>query len=138
VAGIKYLYAAKNKNPFMKYMQLTLLALVAFVFSASAQQKATAKAVIKTPTIQCDMCKGRIEKYLMRQDGITAVKVDVKKKVTAVNWITDRTNIENIKAAIATVGYDADDVTAEESSYKRLPPCCKKPAEEPSKSPVQQ
>ena len=122
----------------MKYMQLTLFAVVAFIFSASAQQKATAKAVIKTPTIQCDMCKDRIEKYLMRQEGITAVKVDVKKKVTAVNWITDRTNIENIKAAIATVGYDADDVTAEESSYKRLPPCCKKPAETEPKEPAKQ
>lgn len=122
----------------MKYFQLTLLGLISFVFSASAQQKATAKAEIKTPTIQCDMCKARIEKYLMRQDGITGVKVDVKKKVTGVNWITDRTNIENIKAAIATVGYDADDVTAEESSYKRLPPCCKKPAQEAPKAPVLQ
>lgn len=122
----------------MKYMQLTLFALLALVFSASAQQKATAKAVIKTPTIQCDMCKGRIEKYLMRQDGITAVKVDVKKKVTAVNWITDRTNIENIKAQIATVGYDADDVAAEESSYQKLPPCCKKPAETEPKEPAKQ
>jgi copper chaperone CopZ len=121
----------------MKYMQLTVLALLTIVFSASAQQKATAKAVIKTPTVQCDMCKGRIEKYLLRQDGITGVKVDVKKKITAVNWITDRTNIENIKAAIATVGYDADDVTAEESSYNKLPTCCKKPAEESSK-PVKQ
>ena len=122
----------------MKYVRLTVFALVGFVLSANAQQKTTAKAVIKTPTIQCEMCKGRIEKYLLRQDGITGVKVDVKKKITAVNWITDRTNIENIKAAIATVGYDADDVTAEESSYKKLPPCCKKPAEATPKAPVQQ
>ncbi len=122
----------------MKYMQLTLIALIGFVFSASAQQKTTAKAVIKTPGIQCDMCKNRIERYLMRENGVTGVKVDVKKKITAVNWITDRTNIENIKAAIATVGYDADDVTAEEDAYKKLPPCCKKPAEEPVKTAVQQ
>lgn len=122
----------------MKYVRLTVFALVGFIFSATAQQKTTAKAVIKTPSIQCDMCKGRIEKYLLRQDGVTGVKVDVKNKITAVNWITDRTNIENIKAAIATVGYDADDVTAEESSYKKLPPCCKKPAEATLKAPVQQ
>jgi copper chaperone CopZ len=122
----------------MKYMQLTLLALVCFVFTASAQQKTTAKAVIKTPGIQCDMCKTRIERYLMRENGVTAVKVDVKKKITAVNWITDRTNIENIKAAIATVGYDADDVTAEENAYKKLPPCCKKPEEAPVKEAAKQ
>lgn len=110
-----------------KYIQLGILAFIGMMMSATAQPKPTAKAEIKTPTIQCDMCKGRIEKYLMRQEGVTGVKVDVKKKVTGVSWIKDRTNIENIKAAIATVGYDADDVTAEESSYKKLPPCCKKP-----------
>jgi periplasmic mercuric ion binding protein len=117
----------------MKQFQLTLIALFAILFSATAQQKATGKAEIKTPSVQCDMCKGRIEKYLLRQYGVTGVKVDVKKKVTGVTWLTDRTNIENIKAAIATVGYDADDVAAEETSYKKLPPCCKKPAEEPVK-----
>ncbi len=110
----------------MKYLQMTILALFALVFTANAQQK-PGKAAIKTPGVQCDMCKGRIEKYLLRQYGVTGVKVDVKKKVTGVTWMPDRTNIENVKAAIATVGYDADDVEAEETAYKKLPPCCKKP-----------
>jgi len=111
-----------------KYMLLSLFAVVGFLFTASAQTKTTGKAEIKTPTIQCDMCKARIEKYLMRETGVTAVKVNVKKKVTGVTWITDRTNIENIKTGIANLGYDADDVTADEGAYKKLPACCKKPA----------
>jgi hypothetical protein len=41
--------------------------------------------------------------------------------------MADRTNVENIKTDIANCGYDADDVTAEPDSYKRLPTCCKKP-----------
>lgn len=110
-----------------KYFLLSLLAMVGFIFAASAQAKTTGKAEIKTPTIQCDMCKSRIEKYLMREDGVTGVKVNVKKKVTGVTWINDRTNIENIKTAIANLGYDADDVTADEGAYKKLPTCCKKP-----------
>jgi copper chaperone CopZ len=120
-----------------KSIQFFIIAFFGMVLSASAQQKTTAKAEIKTPGVQCDMCKGRIEKYLLRQEGVTAVKVDVKKKVTGVTWITDRTNIENIKAAIATVGYDADDVEAEEYAYKKLPPCCKKPAEAAPKTATQ-
>jgi copper chaperone CopZ len=127
--GIKYLYANKNSWNMKKYIQLFLIAFFGITIAATAQQKTTGKAEIKTPGVQCDMCKGRIEKYLMRQEGVTGVKVDVKKKVTGVTWLTDRTNIENIKAAIATVGYDADDVEAEEDAYKKLPPCCKKPAE---------
>ena len=113
----------------MKSIQLTLLALVGFVFSSLAQAKVVDKATISTPSIQCEMCKKKIETYLMRQNGIKAVKVDLKKKVVGVQWITDRTNIEEIKTMIANIGYDADDVAAEESAYKRLPACCKKPAE---------
>lgn len=111
----------------MKYVQLTVAAFFAFVFAASAQAKTVDKATISTPGIQCEMCQKRIETYLMRQDGIKAVKVDLKKKVVGVQWITDRTNIENIKTMIANLGYDAGDVTKEESAYKRLPPCCKIP-----------
>lgn len=113
----------------MKHLQLTIFGILALVFTSFAQQKVNDKAVIKTPTVQCDECKDRIEKYVAREYGVTSVKVDVKKKTTTVTWITDRTNIENIKAAIATVGYDADDVTADETAYKKLPKCCKKPDE---------
>ncbi|RYG06875.1 MAG: copper chaperone [Chitinophagaceae bacterium] len=112
----------------MKYLQLSLIALLGFIFSASAQVKVVDRATISTPGLQCEMCKTKIETYLMRQDGIKAVKVDLKKKVVGVQWITDRTNIENIKTMIANLGFDADDVTKEESAYKRLPPCCKIPA----------
>lgn len=111
----------------MKSIKLTLLALLGFAFATSAQNKTSQKAVISTPTVQCDMCKNRIEKSMFKQYGISSVKVDVKKKTTTVSWLTDRTNIEEIKASIANIGYDADDVTAEESAYNRLPECCKKP-----------
>lgn len=114
----------------MKQFKLSFFAVFCLVLTGFAQQKATDKAVIKTPTVQCEMCKSRIEKLLFRQEGVTSAKVDVKKKTTTVTWITDRTNIENIKTAIANAGYDADDVTAEETAYKKLPACCKKPAEE--------
>jgi mercuric ion binding protein len=113
----------------MKSIKLTLLALIGFVSMASAQQKATKKVVINTPSVQCEMCKDRIEKYMSREPGIVSVKVDYKKKTTTVSFLTDRNDIEQVKTAIANVGYDADDVTAEEGSYAKLPKCCKKPVE---------
>jgi periplasmic mercuric ion binding protein len=116
----------------MKQLQLTAFALLGFVFASFAQQKTSDKAVIKTPTVQCDMCKDKIEKYLFKQYGIGSVKVDIKKKTTTVTWFTDRTNLETIKTAIANAGYDADDVAADETAYKRLPKCCKKPEETPA------
>ena len=116
----------------MKQFKLLMLAFTGFVLSANAQ-KTTDKAVINTPTVQCDMCKNKIEKYLSRAEGVTSVKVNIKKKTTSVSWITDRTNIENIKAQIATVGYDADDVTAVPEAYAKLPKCCKKPEDQGAK-----
>lgn len=110
----------------MKSIILSLAAVLAFSFTGSAQAKTSDKAVISTPMLQCDVCKERLEKVLFREPGVTSSKVDIKKKTVTVTWLTDRTNIENIKASIANAGYDADDVEAEETAYKRLPACCKK------------
>jgi len=111
----------------MKRLLFLALAMTGIYFFASAQTKAQLTAKINTPTVQCDMCKERIETYLKRYDGVTFVNVNVKKKETTVKYLTDRTNIENIKTAIANAGYDADDVPANPDAYKDLPKCCKKP-----------
>ena len=112
----------------MKTLKLTLLLLVGFAGAAIAQKKTSDKVVIQTPTVQCEMCKNKIESYMSREPGVLTVKVDYKKKTTTITYLTDRNNIEQLKTAIANVGYDADDVTAEETAYKKLPKCCKKPA----------
>ena len=113
----------------MKKLQLLLLLVVGFSISAMSQVKRTGgleTATIKTPTVQCEECKKRIENYVSREEGVQKVVVDYKKKVTKVTYVVDRTTVENVKAAIANIGYDADDVTAEPDAYKRLPTCCKK------------
>ena len=121
----------------MKTLKLTLLAIIGFTGISFAQQKAVQKVVIQTPTVQCEMCKEKIEKYLSREPGVSAVKVDYKKKTTTVTYIADRNNIEQLKTAIANTGYDADDVTADEAAYNKLPKCCKKPAGTGTRKPVQ-
>ena len=108
---------------------LLLVVAVAGISSLSFGQakKAIQTVTISTPTVQCESCKQRIEEFLKREDGIQKAVVDYKKKTAKVTFITDRTNIENIKTAIANAGYDADDVKADEEAYKKLPLCCKKP-----------
>jgi copper chaperone CopZ len=112
----------------MKKLLFLSIALTGFIVSGFTQvKKAVQTVTIKTPTVQCEMCKKRIEGYMIRETGVQKVAVDYKRKTTKVTFVTDRTNIENIKTAIANVGYDAEDVTANEDSYKELPKCCKKP-----------
>ena len=111
--------------------KLFAFALLFFVFSSvvSAQTKAQMTAKISTPSVQCDMCKKRIEEGLKRYDGVLSVNVNYKKKETTVKYLTDRANEEIIKTAIANMGYDANEIAATKESYDALPKCCKKPDE---------
>ncbi len=110
----------------MKAVSLHFLALFC-IFSAgfAQQQKVTGKAVIKTPTVLCDKCKDRVDFFISHEAGVTSVKADIKRKTTTVTWINDRTTLENIKVAIANLGFDADDIEAEEIAFKRLPKDCR-------------
>lgn len=107
-----------------KILLLTLFAgLSATAFS---QTKAVQQAKIKTPNALCQDCKNRIETYLKRYDGVVFINVNYRKGETQVKYLSDRTNIEEIKTAISNAGYEADDIPANEESYQRLPKTCKK------------
>ena len=115
-------------------MKQFLLSTATFlmVVAGNAQIKVKDKAVISTPTVQnCDKCKDQIEFFIGKSDGVISVKVDLKRKTTTIAWLTDRTNKEYLKTAIANLGFNADDIEADEFAYKRLPQCCKKPPEIP-------
>jgi mercuric ion binding protein len=113
-----------KKSTFFLFL---LVVLSGSGFGQVVRKGAQEIATIKTPTVQCEECKQRIESYLSREDGVQKVVVDYKRKTTKVTYLIDRTNYENVKTAIANAGYDADDVTANPESYKKLPTCCKKP-----------
>jgi len=131
-AGI---YNFTDKIHVMK--QTLLLIITSCLFMAGkAQVKTSDKAVITLPTLQnCDKCKDEIEFFISKTDGVTSVKVDLKRKTATVSWLTDRTDKETIKATISSLGYAADDVEADQFAYKRLPKCCKKPDETPKPAP---
>ncbi len=94
---------------------------------AQSNKQTLATAKIKVPTVQCNMCKDRIQRYFLKEEGVKSMVVDVKKKEATVKYYTDRTNIENIKTSIANAGYDADDVTANEIPTMPCPSAARKP-----------
>lgn len=110
-----------------KVLLISFICLFALSAVRAQGKKAVVTSTIQTPTVQCESCKKRIEDQLKRVDGIQKVVVDVKKKTAKVTYLTDRTNLENIKTDIANLGYDADDVAANPEAYSRLPKCCQKP-----------
>jgi len=115
------------------FLALSLLMIGLTSTGFSQVKKGIQTVTILTPTVQCQQCKDRIEKYMVREDGVQKVNVDYKHGKTKVTYVAERTNVETIKTAIANIGYDADDITADEESYNKLPSCCKKPAEDEKK-----
>jgi mercuric ion binding protein len=113
----------------MRIVKLILLLVLSSVGVTMAQSKKATlvTAKISTPTVQCESCKNRIERFMSGEEGVQSAKVDYKKHITTVKFYSDRTNIENVKTAIANAGYDADNVSANTESYEKLPLCCKKP-----------
>lgn len=111
----------------MKQLVAFTLAL-GFSLATIAQQPKLQRAEIKIPQAKCEECKQIIESTAPRYvDGLVKINVIFKRGVAQVQFYPDRTNLEEIKTAIANAGFDADDITANPDTYKKLPACCKKP-----------
>lgn len=105
----------------------SLFIALCFAIGVSAQQKKPVTVKINVPTVQCEKCKKTIEDYLSYEEGVSKIVVDFKQKRATVTYLADRTNLENIKTAIANTGYDAEEIKADAEAYNKLPKCCKKP-----------
>jgi mercuric ion binding protein len=109
-------------NTLKKISAALILFISVFSLSVSAQ---TAEVKIKT-SAQCDECKERIEKALAFEKGIKSATVNIENQIVTVVYYDKRTTAENVRQAIANIGYDADDVPAKKETYDKLPKCCKK------------
>jgi|ERR1041385_3332318 copper chaperone CopZ len=107
-----------------------VLAFFSFV-SVHAQTSATStKAPSKTSTIQiktsgeCDMCKKKIEGEIGKMAGVKKAELDVATHVLTVEYNPKKVSPDKIRKAISDIGYDADDVKANNRAQKELPQCC--------------
>lgn len=91
------------------------------------KSKKTESVEIKS-SVMCGMCEAKIKKELAFEKGVKSVDVNLKTKVITVEYNINKTDKEKIKKAITKIGYDADELLADEKSYNKLPACCKKDA----------
>lgn len=115
----------------MKKFIVLGLVVIGLSTAAFAQQRKPEWATIKTPNLRCWTCKQRLEDYMAREiaqteSGIIKMQINMLSGTTRVQYWPDRVNVGYIHAAFANAGFDADEIKAEESSYKRLPSQCKR------------
>ncbi len=106
----------------MKKIKLTILAVLAATIHLFAQSD-TIK--IKTSAV-CEMCKTKIEHDLNFEKGIKSAILDVESKEVTIVYNTKKTTPDKLRKAITLIGYDADQMPADEKAYNKLHDCCKK------------
>ncbi len=110
----------------LKIMLCVVVAVIILPAAASAQEKKKTDTVeIQTSAI-CGMCKERIEGDLAFERGVRKVDLNNETKIVTIEFNTRRTDKEKLKKAISKIGYDADDILADQKAHDRLPACCQK------------
>jgi copper chaperone CopZ len=115
----------------MKKFILLVIAIIGIASISFSQTRKQEWATIKTPNVRCWECKQRLEDYMAReiaqtQSGITKMQINLLSGTTRVQYWTDRVSLNYIQTAFANAGFDADSIKANEDSYKKLPPACKR------------
>ena len=103
----------------------TILFVLAVCFSQVLfSQNVKKQTIIIQTSAQCGDCEERIESALNYTKGVKFADLDLESKKVTVQFLTKKTSLETIKAIIAKIGYDADDVKADISAVQKLPKCC--------------
>ena len=117
---------------------IVLTGTVSFPLQASTLEFAVSKiqeiekkvdtVEIKTSAI-CGMCKERLEHDMTFEKGVKSVELDLDTKILTISYKTNKTSKEELKKAVTKIGYDADEMVANQKAHDRLPPCCQKGTE---------
>jgi copper chaperone CopZ len=116
-AGIK-LPQASN----FKFLLFFMLLMHSGVQAQEKEQKF--QTVVIMTSSECGDCKERIEGALNYTKGVVFAELDVATKQVTVKFATKKITLQQVKEAIAAIGYDADDVKAVPTAQKKLPTCC--------------
>lgn len=116
----------------MKTKLILLAVTMVFTITGMQAQEKKSKKKNNIVTIEimtsavCGMCKDRLERDIAFEKGVKFVELDKETKILTIKYKEGKNTKENLKIAVTKVGYDADDLIAEEKAYNALPACCKK------------
>ena len=98
--------------------------MIAFSFSSILAEK-IAEAQLKT-SAHCGSCKTKIEKTVNKLDGVMNSSLDLESNILTVKYDSDKLKLDDIRAKIKKVGYEADlvDGNTTKTDTKKDGKCC--------------
>jgi periplasmic mercuric ion binding protein len=72
----------------------------------------------------CGMCKKTIEKAAKSVPGVASATWEVDSHQLSVALDSAQTGVASVHQAIATAGYDTDQVRGDDAAYQKLHSCC--------------
>lgn len=107
----------------MKYIIILLLAV--FTTHMAPPNALAQKESVITVFGNCGSCKKAIEKAAKSVEGVESAYWDKKKKTLTVAYDEAKTSLNFIEKAIAAIGYDTENLFADDEVYENLHSCCK-------------
>ena len=104
-------------------MKKIFIALFSILTINAWAQKETIQILTSAECV-ANCCKDRIEEEMQFTKGVTAVNLNIESQVLTVTFKTKKNSVENIRKIISNLGYNADDVRANENAHNALPNCC--------------
>lgn len=104
----------------MKKIILFVLAGLMLVLNVQGQTKNASMKVAGN----CDMCKTRIEKTVLKVKGVKAAVWDESSKLLVISYTGEETIPADVEKSINLAGHDTENSPADEKAYSKLHSCC--------------
>ena len=108
---------------------LRIISIFILFFSFFIGMNVNAQTVAKNETVkiktsaECEMCKKRIESEVGKMKGVKKAELDLDSKILTVEYNSKKTSPDKIRKTLSDIGYDADDVKANNRANKTLQHC---------------
>ena len=104
-------------------MKKRILFTAALLVSAMAVSAKDIKTVVltTTPQMHCNGCENRIKENLKYVKGIKSIVTSVEKQTVTVQYDADKTSVDNIKASLKKINFDAKEKKAVDATTSATP-----------------
>ena len=102
--------------------------LLFIALGAKAQNEEGQNKSYKTTVVvkgNCEMCKARIEKSVLKTKGVKYASWDTETKKLSLIYNQKKTSLKEIQKSVLNVGHDVDTLKASDAAYEKLHFCCK-------------